>query len=149
MAQKYLFIAISFYRNIAILCVKMSRVNVDRCGADQHVWFKWFWKKVFGIPESELQVFLQLVSSVKAWSISQGVCRGPQGSQAHLVPQNKGGAWGFHSQDNCERTDQVRRKVHRSENISTKSSMKDDINILQVASKTASKHQKTVSLLGW
>jgi len=27
MAQKYLFIAISFYPNIAILCVKMSRVN--------------------------------------------------------------------------------------------------------------------------
>ncbi len=35
-------------------------------------------------------MILQLVSSVKAWSISQGVCRGPQGSQAHLAQQNKG-----------------------------------------------------------
>jgi len=38
--------------------------------------------------------------------------------------------------------------VHRNKK-SIESSKKKDINILQVASKTASKHQKTVSLLGW
>jgi len=43
-----------------------NRKTIDRCGADQRVDLSDLKKKDFAYKKSELQVFLQLVSTVKA-----------------------------------------------------------------------------------